>query len=287
MPGDRCGDGRVLELHLRVLQRRLVGIHGGVERRDRRLRGIDLLARRDASLRQLFEPFGLLRRVGGLSEIAIEVGLRLLQRRSSGRRSSVKRTWPAVTSSPSVKLTLVNWPVVWARIATLDIGSAEPMTLISIGIDFGRRFRPRRARRRSAAPTAPSVSRGAGRRGALFARTTGDDDFDQRKEDDDKGSHDAHESVQVCSDSSRTRRNGVGVDPDFGYSMKAAQGTSTDRRGPTRSRERDRTVTGLTRCTSKPAADVRCRSCCCPQPVSATSVAPCPTTSRLIWRAVS
>ena len=45
------------------------------------LRGIDLLARRDASLRQLFEPLGLLRRVGGLSEIAIEVGLRLLQRR--------------------------------------------------------------------------------------------------------------------------------------------------------------------------------------------------------------
>ena len=197
-PGDRCGDRRVLELHLRVLQRRLVGIHGGVERRDRRLRGIDLLARRDASLRQLFEPLGLLRRVGGLSEIAIEVGLRLLQRASSGRRSSVKRTWPAVTSSPSVKLTLVNWPVVWARIATLDIGSAEPMTLISIGIDFRTTVRPRRARP-PAAPDRPFRFPGAGRRGAFFARTTGDDDFDQRKENDDKG-HDAHESVQVCSD---------------------------------------------------------------------------------------
>ena len=80
-PGDRRGDGRVLELHLRVLQRRLVGIHGGVERGDRRLRGIDLLAGRDASLRQLLEPLGLLRGVGGLREIAIEVGLRLLQRR--------------------------------------------------------------------------------------------------------------------------------------------------------------------------------------------------------------
>ncbi len=97
-----------------------------------------------------------------------------------------------MTSSPSVKLTLVNWPVVWARIATLDTGSAEPMTLISIGIDF--RTTVPTATGTAAAPAAPSVSRGARRRGAFLARTTGDDDFDQRKENDDKGSHDAHES---------------------------------------------------------------------------------------------
>ena len=79
--GDRRGDGRVLQLHLRVLHRRFVGIHGRISAATVGLRRIHLLARRDAALRQLLEPLGLLRRVGGLREIAIEVGLRLLQRR--------------------------------------------------------------------------------------------------------------------------------------------------------------------------------------------------------------
>jgi hypothetical protein len=100
-PGDRRANRRVLELHLRILQRRLVGIHSCVERGRRRLRGIDLLAGRDASLRQFLEPLGLLRGVGGLGDIAIEIGLGLL-RRSGGRRSSVDSTCPAMTSSPSV-----------------------------------------------------------------------------------------------------------------------------------------------------------------------------------------
>ena len=45
--------------------------------------------------------------------------------------------------------------------------------------------------------------------------------------------------------------------------------------------------TGFTRCRSKPASPVRCRSCGCPQPVSATSVATGPHGRRRISRAVS
>ena len=163
--------------------RRVVGVHGRVERRDRRPRGVDLLARRDAALRQLLEALGLLRRVGGLREVAIEVGLRLLQRRFE--RTTIEREerpGPAVTSSPSVKLTLVSWPVVCARIATLENGSAAPMTLISIGIDFWTTVPTATGTGPPPPPPRPPLPFPARRRsrGAFLAGTTGDDHCDQQ-----------------------------------------------------------------------------------------------------------
>ena len=135
-PRDRRGDRRVLELHLRILQRRLVGIHGCVERGCRRLRGIDLLAWRDASLREFLEPLGLLRGVGGLREIAVEVGLRLLHRRFEGALVEREQDLPGLDV---VSFGEVDAGQLASRLSAnrhAREGSAAPMTLISIGIDF-------------------------------------------------------------------------------------------------------------------------------------------------------
>jgi hypothetical protein len=86
---DRCGDRRVLQLHFRVLDRSLVGIDGRVQGRDRGTRGVHLLACGDSSLRELVKALGLLRGICGLSDVAIEVRLRLLQRRFE--RTTVQR----------------------------------------------------------------------------------------------------------------------------------------------------------------------------------------------------
>ncbi len=55
---------------------------------------------------------------------------------SSGRRSSAKSTWPFATSSPSLKLTSCSCPVICACTDTTEYASTEPITRISIGIDF-------------------------------------------------------------------------------------------------------------------------------------------------------
>ena len=55
---------------------------------------------------------------------------------SSGRRSSVKSSCPAWTSSPCWKLTDVSSPVICARTATVAKASTVPMTLTSSGISL-------------------------------------------------------------------------------------------------------------------------------------------------------
>src|SRR5262249_7342426 len=55
---------------------------------------------------------------------------------SKGRLSSVNRTWPCWTSSPSLKLTSVSSPVICARTATVDAAMTVPIACTSSGTDF-------------------------------------------------------------------------------------------------------------------------------------------------------
>ena len=103
-PADRRGDRRVLQLHLRVLDRRAIGAHGRLERRGVGVDLIDLLARRDARA-----PRGPDSGPPDASAFAAcarsraSVACACCSAASSGRRSSVKSTWPFFTSSPSRK----------------------------------------------------------------------------------------------------------------------------------------------------------------------------------------
>src|SRR5207247_1210222 len=59
---------------------------------------------------------------------------------SNGRLSSVTRTWPFSTSSPSLKFTDVISPVIWAWTETVDAAITVPIPWIVIGIDLWTAF---------------------------------------------------------------------------------------------------------------------------------------------------
>ena len=80
--GDRRRDRRVLELNLRVLDGGAIGFDGGVQRGDAVVRAVSTCSRgRDAALGELVEALGLRLGVRRLRHVALEVGLRLLERR--------------------------------------------------------------------------------------------------------------------------------------------------------------------------------------------------------------
>ena len=122
-PAEGRGDGGVLELDLGVLHRGAIGLDRGVERRRAGPRRVDLFARGDAALGEIRKALGLRRRVRGLRDIALRGWpAPACNAASSGRRSSAKSTWPCLTSSPSLKLTEVSWPVICACTATVEYG---------------------------------------------------------------------------------------------------------------------------------------------------------------------
>ena len=134
--GDRRADGRVLQLHFRVLDGGAIGGDVGFERRRGRARGVALLARDDAALDELLGALHDRLGVRGLRGVALEVRFGLCSAASSGRRSSVNSSCPAWTSSPCWKLTEVSSPVICARTATVEYASTVPTTLTSSGISF-------------------------------------------------------------------------------------------------------------------------------------------------------
>ena len=79
--GNRRRDGRVLQLHARVLDCGAIRRQRRLQRIGRRRRRLDLLARGDAATGKFSSPCGLHLCVAGLRGIAFEVRLRLFQRR--------------------------------------------------------------------------------------------------------------------------------------------------------------------------------------------------------------
>ena len=85
-----------------------------LERRGAGPGGVDLFAGRDAALGEILIALGLGLRVRRLRDVAFEVRLRLLQR--GFERPAIEREehLALLTSSPSLKLTAVNCPVICA-----------------------------------------------------------------------------------------------------------------------------------------------------------------------------
>ena len=148
------------------------------------LRGIHLLARRDASLAEVLEALGLLRGVGGLREVALEVGLRLLQRRFERPPIQREQDLPGrdVVAFGEVDAGQLAGGLRADRHGRERLGRADDADL-----DRHRLLNDRANRdgnRRRAAPAAPPVSGSRRCSGALFARTAGDDELDKRKQND-------------------------------------------------------------------------------------------------------
>ena len=121
--GNRRLDRRVVELNLRVLERRPIRVDGGLERRGRGRARLHLLRpRRVPRVASVWYRPACVLRVRCLREIAREVGLDLCERRLERSAIQVKSTCPSATSSPSLKFTEVMAPVICAWTATVDVG---------------------------------------------------------------------------------------------------------------------------------------------------------------------